>query len=109
VHRRAAWTLLATAILLAVPASLVVWWVWGQAACGEETYDTPPGSFGDTLCRHLLAPVLPSALLAALPLYTAVVVGILGIRTESRRLLVVAVTAPLVMAFVAVATALAVF
>ena len=100
---------MATAILFAVPASLVVWWIGGQAACGEETYDTPPGSFGDTLCRNLVEPVLPWAVLAALPLLTALVVGILGIRTESRRLLVVAVTAPSAMAFVAVAAALAVF
>jgi hypothetical protein len=101
--------MLASAILFAVPASFVVWWVVGQAACGEEAYDTPPGSFGDTVCRNLVEPVLPSAVLAALPLLTALVVGILGIRTESRRLLVVAVTAPFGMAFVAVAAALAVF
>jgi hypothetical protein len=99
----------AAAILVASVASLLLWWVGGQAACGQEVYDTPPGSFGDAFCRDLVEPVFPWGALAGLPLLVVLVVGLAGIRTRSTRLLVVAVVAPLAVAFLAVAAALAAF
>jgi integral membrane sensor domain MASE1 len=45
--------------------SYVVWWFWGMGFCGEEVYDTPPGSTGDTLCGALIEPVWPWALVAS--------------------------------------------
>jgi hypothetical protein len=92
----------AAAIPFAAVASLVLWWVGGQAACGEETYDTPPGSIGDTFCRDLVKPILPWGVLAALPLLTVLLVGFLGARAQSRALVAVAVAAPLAAAILSV-------
>jgi hypothetical protein len=47
--------------------SYFVWWFWGMGFCGEETYDSPPGSTADALCQALVRPVWPWALLAATP------------------------------------------
>jgi hypothetical protein len=61
------WTLWAVATLTTVPASLFVWLIGGMGMCGEETYDTPPGSVGDSLCSALVEPVVPWMLLALIP------------------------------------------
>jgi hypothetical protein len=105
-RRRDAWIVWAAAIPFAAVASLVLWWVGGQAACGEEDYDTPPGSLGDTFCRNLVEPVLPWAVVAALPFLSVLVVGFVGARAQNKRLLVVAVVGPLAVAIVSVFAAL---
>ena len=43
--------------------------------CGEEDYNTPPGSVGDTLCTTLVHPIIPWASLAAIPFLIAAVGG----------------------------------
>ena len=91
---RKAWSLWLAATLAAVPASAVLWFIGGQGFCGEETYDTPPGSAGDTLCTTLVQPIVPWALLAAVPLLIAAVGGFTGIRLRRRRLFLLAVAAP---------------
>jgi hypothetical protein len=94
---------------VAVPASALLWFVGGQAWCGEEVYNTPPGSTGDALCETLVDPVAPWLVLAALPLAIVLLGGFAGIRLGSRRLFLIALTAPFVVVLVAVFTFLALF
>jgi hypothetical protein len=99
---RGAWGLWAAVTLLAIPASAVFWFVGGMASCGEEVYDTPPGSTGDTLCQKLVEPVVPWLLLAALPFVIALAGGFVGIRRRNSRLFTAALTAPFVLVVVGV-------
>ena len=80
----------------------MLWLVGGMASCGEEDYDTPPGSIGDTLCQTLVEPVVPWLLLAALPFVIALAGGFVGIRRRNRRLFAAALTAPFVLVVVGV-------
>jgi hypothetical protein len=95
--------------LASVPASAFLWFVGGMAACGGEVYDTPPGSLGDRFCGSLVDPVVPWASIAAVPIAVAGIGGLIAIRIRSRRLLVIALTAPFVMAGVGTLAALAIF
>jgi ABC-type Na+ efflux pump permease subunit len=88
---RLGWTL---ATLAMIPASIVLWLVGGMAACGEETYDTPPGSVGDSLCEGLVRPVLPWALLASIPFVLGLAGGLAAMRRGDRRLLIAATAVP---------------
>ncbi len=88
---RAGWGLTTLAM---IPASLVLWFVGGMAACGQETYDTPPGSVGDSLCQTLVRPVAPWALLASLPFVLAAGGGSYALHRRDRRLLLVSTIAP---------------
>lgn len=106
---RRAWVVWVMAMVVAAPASAVLWLVGAGAFCGEEIYDTPPGSVGDTLCNALVKPILPWALLASVPLVAALVGGFIGIRLRSRGLFVLALSAPLVLVGFAVFAILAVF
>jgi hypothetical protein len=99
---RGAWGLWAAVTLLAIPASVVFWLVGGMASCGEEDYDTPPGSIGDTLCQTLVEPVVPWLLLAALPFVIALAGGFVGIRRRNTRLFAAALTVPFILIVVAV-------
>jgi hypothetical protein len=99
---RAAWGLWAAVTLAAVPASALLWVVGGQVLCGEEDYDTPPGSTGDTLCRTLVDPVAPWLVLAALPFAIVLFGGFAGIHLGNKRLFLIALTAPFVVVVVAV-------
>ena len=97
------------ATLAAVPASVTLWSVGAQAWCGEEIYDTPPGSTGDALCNALVEPVVPWALLAAIPFLVVVVGGLAGIRRRDRRLFVLSLGLPFLLVVVAVMATLAAF
>jgi len=89
------------AVVAAVPASAVLWFVEAQSWCGEETYDTPPGSAGDAFCTTLVEPIFPWATLAAVPFLAAAIGGVIAIRLRRRGWFVAAVSAPF--AFVAFA------
>jgi hypothetical protein len=104
---RRAWIVWAAAALAAVPASVVVWFVGGQAWCGEEVYDTPPGTVSDTLCSTLVEPVVPWAILAAAPFVVVVAAGLLALRRRDQRLFVLAITLPFVFVVGAVLASLA--
>jgi hypothetical protein len=106
---RAAWGLWAALTLAAVPASALLWFFGAQGLCGEEVYDTPPGSTGDALCQTLVEPVAPWLVLSALPLAIVLLGGFAGIRLGSSRLFLIALTAPFVVVLVAVFTLLALF
>jgi len=95
------------AIVAAVPASAVLWFVEAQSWCGEETYNTPPGSTGDALCTHLVEPIVPWASLAATPFLVAAIGGAVAIRRRRRGLFMAAVSAPFAFVAFAVLTALA--
>jgi hypothetical protein len=103
---RAVWVI---ATLVAVPASAMLWFAGGYAFCGEEVYDTPPGSAGDTLCRALVEPIVPWALLASVPFFATFLGGFVGIRLRSRRLFVVALSAPFLVVVFALFATTAVF
>jgi hypothetical protein len=62
--------------------------------CGEEVYDTPPGSTGDALCRAFVEPVWPLALAASTPTLLALVGGFLGLRLRRPRLFRFSLVAP---------------
>ncbi|HUL84721.1 MAG TPA: hypothetical protein VLX89_04285 [Actinomycetota bacterium] len=106
---RKAWALWVIAVLAAVPASAVLWLVAGGAWCGEETYNTPPGSTGDALCTTLVEPIVPWASLAAIPFLVAAIGGAVGIRLRRRGLFLVAISAPFAFVVFAVFATLAVF
>ncbi len=106
---RGAWGLWAAVTLLAIPASALLWLVGGMASCGEEDYDTPPGSVGDSLCQTFVKPVIPWLLFAALPFGMVLVGGFIGIRRQNRRLFVAALTVPFVLVVIGVFATLAVF
>jgi hypothetical protein len=102
---RVIWVL---ATLAMFPASLFLWFVGGTSACGEEVYDTPPGSLGDAMCQALVDPVAPWALLASTPLVIVALGGFIALRRENRRLFVLSIAVPvlLILGGVLVATAL---
>lgn len=81
-------------LLCLVGASATVWWIGGVGFCGEEAYDTPPGSLGDTLCGALVKPFVPWALIASLPVLTGASVGLVALLRQSRRMFLVSVLAP---------------
>jgi len=103
---RLAW-LLATLGML--PASALLWLVGGMSACGEEDYSTPPGSLGDWMCRALVDPVAPWAIIASTPLLIVAVGGYVAIRRQSRRLFAVAMALPLLLVAGGLFAATAVF
>ena len=105
--RREVWTVWVVAALAAAPASIVLWFVGGQSWCGEEVYDTPPGSVGDTLCSTLVEPVLPWALLAALPFVLVVAGGLIALHRRDGRLFALAIALPFVFVAAVVLAALA--
>ena len=74
-----------------------------------EVYDTAPGTTGDQVCAHLVVPVWPWAALAATPLALGLALGFLGLRTGSRRLLVLATCLPLALVLLALLGAGALF
>ena len=103
---RVAWV---AAMLVLVPVCAFFWLVGGGAFCGEEVYDTPPGSVGDSLCNALVEPVVPWAAIAAAPFGLAAAAGRVAIRRRDRRLLLVALIAPFVLVAAAVVGLLAAF
>jgi hypothetical protein len=107
--RRSAFAGWLVAVVALVPASVALWWIGGMAACGEEVYDTPPGSFGDRVCATLVKPVVPWAALTAVPLAVALVVGAIALRGGNRRLLQVAIAVPILLIVGGVFAFLAVF
>jgi hypothetical protein len=88
---RAFWAL---AVLALVPLSFFLWMVGGYGMCGMETYDTPPGSFGDSACNALVGPVTPWALMAATPLAIGFYGGLIAIRLRSGRLFIYTLVVP---------------
>ena len=103
------WAIWGVVTSLTVPVSFIVWWVGGTAMCGEEVYNTPPGSAGDSLCDALVEPVAPWAAVAALPTLLAAAVGFVALRFDRRRLLVFSLIAPFLFARVSIQVFLAVF
>ncbi len=82
--------------------------VGGNSFCGEEDYDTPPGSIGDALCTTLVHPVVPWASLAAVPVVLAAVGGFVAIRRRKESLFLIAVCAPFVLVVLVVFAVLAI-
>jgi hypothetical protein len=105
--RREAWIVWVVAALAAAPASVVLWFVGGQSWCGEEVYDTPSRSIGDTLCSTLVEPVVPWALVAALPFVFVVTGGLIALHRRDGRLFALAIALPFVFVAAAVLAALA--
>jgi hypothetical protein len=89
-----AWASWVLCTVATVPVSYVLWWFWGMGLCGEEAYDTPPGSTGDALCRALVEPVWPSALVASTPTLLALIGGFVGLRLRNPRLFRFSLVAP---------------
>jgi hypothetical protein len=100
------WVLCTAATL---PVSYVLWWFWGMGFCGEEVYDTPPGSTGDALCGVLVDPVWPWALVASTPTLLALVGGFVGLRLRNPRLFRFSVVAPFALGILAFFLAPALF
>src|ERR1051325_2877302 len=73
------WALWFVGTVGSVAVSCLVWWFWGQSFCGEEAYDSPPGSTRYALCPALVDPVWPWALLSAIPTILTLVGGCLGL------------------------------
>jgi hypothetical protein len=105
---RKAWAVWAIAVLAALPASAVLWFVGGQAWCGEETYNTPPGSTGDAFCSTLVEPIVPWAALAAVPFLVAAIGGVVAIRLRRPGMFIAAVSAPFVFVVFALFATLAI-
>ena len=78
-----------------VVVSYVVWWFWGWGFCGEDAYESPPGSTGRALCEALVHPVWPWALVSATPALLAFVGGLLGIVLRKPHLFGFSLVAPL--------------
>jgi hypothetical protein len=106
---RRMWAIWGVVTLLTVPVSFILWWVGGTAMCGEEVYNTPPGSAGDSLCDALVEPVAPWAALAALPTLLAAAGGFAALRLDRRRLFFFSLIAPFLLALVGIQLLLAVF
>jgi hypothetical protein len=88
------WVLWAVGSIGSVAVSYFVWWFWGSGFCGEEAYDSPPGSTGHALCRAFVDPVWPWALVAAIPTIVALVGGCLGLVLRRPRLYRFSLVAP---------------
>jgi hypothetical protein len=93
-HSARGWSLWTVGVVATVPISLFMWWFWGMGFCGEEVYDTPPGSTGDALCSAFVEPVWPLALAASTPTLLALVGGFLGLRLRRPRLFRFSLVAP---------------
>jgi hypothetical protein len=78
IRARAAWVLLAFAALV---ISGLVWLVGGYAFCGTDT--TEPGKLGDWACEHLVRPVVPWSLIAAIPFTILLLGGHVGLKRKS--------------------------
>lgn len=89
------WVLWVFGTVATLPVSYVVWWFWGMGFCGEEVYDTPPGSTGDALCGALVKPVWPWALVASTPTLLTLVGGFVGLLRHDRLLFQFSLVAPL--------------
>ena len=109
VNSRSVGGLWALSLAVLFPASLLLWFVGGTAACGMEVYDTPPGSTGDHFCTHLVDPVWPWAALAASPLALGLALGLLALKKRSRWLLALAACLPFALVLLGVFGALALF
>jgi hypothetical protein len=107
--RRSAFAVWAAAVGVLIPLSFAFWWVGGMAACGEEVGDTPPGSLGDRGCNALVQPVLPWIVISVIPLAMAVVLGVIALRRDNRRLLATAIALPFLLIVGGVFAFLAVF
>lgn len=94
-ERARPWGLWVLGTVATLPVSYLVWWFWGMSFCGEEVYNTPPGSSGDALCSALIRPVWPWALVASTPTLLALVGGIVGLRLRNPRVFKFALLAPL--------------
>lgn len=94
-ERARPWALWVLGTVATLPVSYLVWWFWGMSFCGEEVYNTPPGSSGDALCSALIRPVWPWALVASTPTLLALVGGIVGLRLRNPRVFNFALLAPL--------------
>ena len=88
------WALWVVGTIGSVVVSYLVWWFWGMGFCGEEGYDTPPGSTGDRLCQALIHPVWPWALVSAVPTIITLVGGCLGLVLRRPRLYSLSLLAP---------------
>lgn len=89
------WLLWIVGTVGSIFVSYLVWWFWGMSFCGEEDYDSPPGSTGYALCRALVHPVWPWALVSAIPTVLALVGGLLGLVLRRPRLFRFSLLAPL--------------
>jgi hypothetical protein len=74
------WALLVVVTAATTPVSAFIWLIGGMSMCGEEAYNTPPGSVGDSLCGALVEPIAPWATLAAIPTILVAVGGVVAIR-----------------------------
>jgi hypothetical protein len=92
-----------------LPVSFFVWWVWGMGLCGQEVYDTPPGSTGDALCGALVEPVWPWGLVASIPTLVALIGGFLGVRLRNQRVFRFSLLAPWVLGVLLLVLAPALF
>ena len=106
---RRMWAIWGVVTFLTVPVSFILWWAGGTAMCGEEVYDTPRGSAGDSLCDALVEPIAPWAALAALPTLLAAAGGFAALRLDRRRLFFFSLSAPFVLAVVSIQVFFAVF
>jgi hypothetical protein len=106
---RRMWAIWGVVTFLTVPVSFILWWAGGTAMCGEEVYDTPPGSVGESLCDALVEPVAPWAAVAALPTLVAAAGGFAGLRLRRRRLFFFSLITPFVLALLSVQVFLVVF
>jgi hypothetical protein len=88
---RAIWTLL---ILATFPASVFIWFLGGYSLCGTDT--TEP-AFGRGACDALVHPVVPWVAIAATPLVTLVLGGVIAHRRKDSRLFAFSLSAPLLL------------
>ncbi len=102
-----AWRVWAAVTLVSVPAAALFWFVAGTAACGEELYDTPPGSLGDDFCTTVVQPVVPWIAVAGIPVLVPALGGVVAMQIRSRRLFVAALAAPFVLVTAGTVVALA--
>jgi hypothetical protein len=106
---RQSWALWIVVTSATVPASAWLWLIGGMSTCGEEVYDTLPGSVGDTLCSALVRPVVPWALIASIPTLLAAVGGFVSIRLRRRDLFLFALAAPFAIVVIATSSLTAIF
>jgi hypothetical protein len=94
------WVVWVAATASSVVVSYFVWWFWGTAFCGDEVYDTPAGSAGDTLCGVMVKPIWPWAIVAATPTLLSLFGGLLGLILRRPRLYSFSLAAPVVLGIV---------
>jgi hypothetical protein len=108
-ERHRSWFLWFAGTLASLPVSYVLWWFWGMSFCGEEVYDTPPGSTGDALCGALVEPIWPWAMVSSVPTLVALVGGFVGLRLRRPRVFQFALLAPIAMGVLSAVLAPALF